>query len=359
MVMVILAFSCTTKVSDGFEITGNIHDLPDGKVLLKKLTDGSWQTVDSTSASSGRFTFRGKTEAPEMFRILLADSLPAIAVFVDNHEITISGSSLNLSEIKISGSKAHEEYDRFRDAQKIYKNKLDSLSQSYKKAEESGDRFQMQKTDSLFEKASEEKLNATRAYVINNKTSVISPYLAWTTLIYNIEIKDLEAITSAFDTSLNKSPYVHLLNDYISALKKVTVGNPAIDFTMNDPSGHPVSLSSFYGHYMLVDFWASWCPACRQENPNVVEAYRKFHSKGFDVLGVSLDKNKESWVKAIKEDKLIWNHVSDLKRWGSNACRLYGIKSIPSNILLDSEGVIIAKNLRGEALLKKLKELIK
>ena len=137
------------------------------------------------------------------------------------------------------------------------------------------------------------------------------------------------------------------------------MNKPAPGFTLNDVNGNPVSLSSFKGKYVLVDFWASWCQPCRQENPVVVNAFKQFKDKNFTVLGVSLDKSKEPWLKAIKDDKLTWTHVSDLKFWESMVVPLYGINSIPYNVLLDPNGVVIAENLRGEQLIKTLSEAIK
>ncbi len=134
-------------------------------------------------------------------------------------------------------------------------------------------------------------------------------------------------------------------------------GGEAPDFTMNDRDGKPVKLSDFRGKVMLVDFWASWCGPCRRENPHVVELYKHYHDKGFDVLGVSLDKTKEPWLQAIEKDGLVWNHVSDLQGWSNQAAQLYGVTSIPSTVLVDKDGKILARNLRGDQLTAKLKEI--
>ena len=136
-------------------------------------------------------------------------------------------------------------------------------------------------------------------------------------------------------------------------------GTQAVDFTQNDTANNPVSLSSFKGKYVLVDFWASWCGPCRHENPAVVEAYNKYKEKNFTILSVSLDQNKDKWKQAIKADNLTWTHVSDLKYWQNEVAQLYHIQSIPANMLIDPSGKIIARDLRGAALYEMLGKMLK
>ncbi|HRI80298.1 MAG TPA: TlpA disulfide reductase family protein [Cyclobacteriaceae bacterium] len=146
---------------------------------------------------------------------------------------------------------------------------------------------------------------------------------------------------------------------FVEKQKATAIGQPAPEISLPDPNGKIISLSSLRGKYILVDFWAKWCGPCRQENPNVVKAYHEFKNKGFDILGVSLDKTKEDWVKAIQEDGLVWNHVSDLKYFNSKAAGDYNINGIPFSILVDPKGIIVAKNLRGPSLQNKLREVLK
>jgi peroxiredoxin len=186
--------------------------------------------------------------------------------------------------------------------------------------------------------------------------SVVSAYVVYSNA-YQYDETDIEPVLNNFDSAILGSIYVKKLSEQVEILKRVAVGQPAIDFTMNDMQGNPVTLSSLYGKYLLVDFWASWCGPCRRENPNVVAAYNKFNDQGFEILGVSFDKNKDKWLQAVEDDRLTWKQVGDLKGWGNEAGKLYAIKSIPSNILLDPKGIIIAKNLQGEDLLAQLNKL--
>jgi peroxiredoxin len=195
-------------------------------------------------------------------------------------------------------------------------------------------------------------------FIRNNPSSYFTPVLI-RSRSYEMSGAEIEEAIAALDTNVAKVPVIAELKTRAAAMKAVAVGQKAPDFTLNDVDGNPVSLYSRVGpKLLLVDFWAAWCGPCRQENPNVVKVYNEFNKKGFDVFGVSLDQSKDDWVKAIADDKLTWTHVSDLQYWNNAAARLYAVNSIPANFMLDENGIIIATNLREEALYNKVKEIL-
>jgi peroxiredoxin len=190
-------------------------------------------------------------------------------------------------------------------------------------------------------------------------------YVSLYTLFSYMSLLDPQVLETTFNglsERLRNMEDVKGITRYIAISKRTAIGQPAINFTQNNTEGIPVSLSSLKGKYVLIDFWASWCGPCRKESPHLVKAYNKFKSRNFEIIAISLDDNKEKWLKAIKDDGLSWIHVSDLKQSknavGNAVGMEYGIRHIPTNLLLNPNGIIIAKNLRGEALEKKLDEIL-
>jgi peroxiredoxin len=360
--LVIFAVACKPQKQESFVIHGTIKGLTQKMAYLERYKDGNWEKIDSSLIDTlkGKFELKGKLESPELLYINFGKG-QSVRLFVENAQIEVKGDSIQ--NVKKTGSKSQNEFQTYIDKSDSINKDLNELNKKYSDARKAGDTVTMKKLDEQFDKLSDDVEKKDREFSKNfvkqNKASFVSPFILWSRLSYEMEVGEMDSLVKGFDTTLNKSGYVKLLNERIEILKKVAVGKPAPDFTMNDTLGNPVKLSSLFGKYLLIDFWASWCGPCRRENPNVVAAFKEYNKKGFDILGVSLDRDKGKWTTAIKKDKLTWHHVSDLQYWNNEAAKQYGIRSIPSNLLLDQKGVIIAKNLRGEDLTKKLKDLLK
>ncbi|NSL90421.1 TlpA disulfide reductase family protein [Chitinophaga solisilvae] len=205
----------------------------------------------------------------------------------------------------------------------------------------------------------EEIVKTGTTFIKGHPKSIASIWLMMNELRTRVEPDVFQQLFASLDKSVQESQYGESVSAYIKSLKANAVNIPADDFSQEDVKGQAVKLSSFRGKYVLVDFWASWCGPCRQENPNVVKAFNKYKGKNFTVLGVSLDNDRDRWVRAIQQDGLAWTQVSDLKGWGNEVAVQYGIQSIPANFLVGPDGKIIARNLRGEELEQKLEQILK
>ncbi len=299
-------------------ITGTVKGVSSGKIYLQKFNNKMFTTIDSTTITNGSFQFNKKLILPELYGVTLNKDKNPLYVFLEAGKVNVDlDTAKYYSASAVTGSKSND----------------------------------------LFSEYKKQRNVDVKAFIQQNPTSIVAAYVLYRDFSYRLTPEQLIEYTAYLDPALSQTPYVVVLKDLVGVLGTVSIGKAAPNFTSTDQNGKQVSLAQHRGKYILLDFWAAWCGPCRRENPNVVSAYQKYHAKGFDVVGVSLDKSKADWLKAIKDDNLTWTHVSDLKFWDSAPAKLYGVRAIPSNVLIDPNGIIIGRNLRGEELQKTLEKL--
>jgi peroxiredoxin len=341
-----------------FEINGTIDQSSlQGKKLYfsrVKMYGGAKPDISPVSISDGKFSIKGELEEPEQAVLSFnQDAKPdssALSFLIDKGTIKVALAE-KLNSSKITGSKADTDF-------KAYLNKMSSETREFnefyqlltQKAKLGGNRDSLQL---VFENAySTYKKDAQKIrlnFLQSNKDAFVSvlllPEIAEYTQNYNL----VDSLFNSLSDDIKKSPSAKIINDRFAREKRLAVGAVAPEFAQADQNGKLVKLKDFRGKYVLLDFWASWCGPCRQDNPNVVRIFNQYKDKNFTVLGISLDRQgaKSAWLKAIEDDKLTWTQVSDLNFWKNEVALMYSVTSIPQNFLLDPQGKIIAKNLRG------------
>jgi len=356
LVLALTIYSCQTA-KDEFSIKGTIAGVETGKVYMQKIVDGRPQSIDTADVVDGKFAFTGKMELPDIRLLRLNEQDYFAQLFLDNSNVKVVALKDSLRNTKVTGSPSQDIFQLYiTELERINKD-VAKLQEKYQTAMSKGNADEAKKAEIDYTAMIENMKVFTKNFVKEHNSSVVSAYITLVQLANQIEGSELDSIVAKFPVEISKSEYVIKVKEITEAMKKTTLGAVAPDFTMNDPEGKPIQLSSLRGKVVMIDFWASWCGPCRQENPNVVKLYQQYHDKGFEILGVSLDKTNEEWIKAIQDDQLKWLHVSDLQFWQNTAARLYSVNAIPQTYLLDKEGKIIAKGLRSEQLAAKLNEL--
>jgi peroxiredoxin len=348
-----LLFPIAVFAQTSFTISGKVAGAPDSTVV--RINSAQDQSLLASGLVKGEsFTITGQVAEPSLYMIAIGNAAPQ-HIYIENTKINVKGSVAEIHNLSIEGSASHKDFNDFK---LIFSPLMSELNSIVAAINQEQDQAKKDKLMPVYE-STRKKLNSeVGKFVAAKKGSFVSPFLMFVTGQVTDDFVEMDKNYQLLDEKIRNSQIGKSLSQYIDYNKVGAIGSSAIEFVQNDTAGNPIALSSFRGKYVLIDFWASWCKPCRLENPNVVNAFKKFSNKNFTVLGVSLDKEKEPWLQAIKKDELTWTQVSDLQFWNNAAAQLYHVSGIPQNFLVDPNGKIVGKNLRGADLEAKLCQLL-
>ena len=348
-----LLAACTS--TNEYKIEGNVSEDLDGKTIYLEILQPDMQfvTVDSTIVEKGKYTFKGVAEKPELAAISVqgADQRAGkTSLFIEKGKIQISTVD---NKIEIKGSPLNDKMALYEKGRASYEAVLDSIYGVYvtgmqnKTMNPETEKELIAANDSVYALLTD----YTKSFVIENSNSPAGSVILYQA-INEFSGEELETILNSATPEFKAMPFYADIEKTLESIKRTEIGAKYTDVAMEDPEGKTISLSEYVGKdkIVLIDFWATWCGPCRKEMPVVIEAYKKYASKGFEVVGISLDTDKQAWINGIKEMNITWPQMSDLKGWKSSAVEVYGVRGIPATFLIDKDGVIIAKDLRGEQL---------
>lgn len=362
----IVLVSCNKVPENEYTISGTIHGLENGKmIILEKQSELGLTSVDTVKVEEGKFEFKGTSTAPS-FHLLQVESVNGkVPIILEKGEINVVIYKDSLFASKVSGTYNNEQLAEFNTEGKKVQNKMNTFQNEnnakMKTAQENNDTVVIDELRQQYLEFQKELQTQAETYMESHPNSFITVMLIQGALAQpNANMKQIEKNFNSLSSDLKNTKEGKEIAEMLKTLTSVEIGSIAPDFSAPNPEGKMVSLKESLGKITIIDFWASWCGPCRRENPNVVALYNEFHDKGLNIIGVSLDKEEDAdkWKKAIADDQLTWTQVSNLKFWQDPIAAKYNVKGIPQMFILDATGTIIAKDLRGEELRAKIKELL-
>ena len=361
--VLIFAFlaSCSSK-PEGFVINAKVSgDLENGTKVFLKTTDSLNQLkdIDTTTVENGIFSFTGTQENPKLHYIFLESNRGNIPLFLENGDIDIKFQKDSLNYAKLKGTPQNELFMKFLGESRKMAERARSMQRDLNEAARAQDSATVTALREEYVELQDDVKSFNIDFAKENPDAIISALILGNLLLSKALPNDeIQQIYDSLSPEIKASEPGENLKEQLDKLKNTDIGSVAPEFSAPTPDGNVLALSDIKGKVTLVDFWAAWCRPCRAENPNIVSVYKKYHEKGLNIVGVSLDARAEDWNKAIEADGLEWNHISNLKRFQDPIAQLYNINAIPAAFLLDENGVIVAKNLRGPALEQKVAELL-
>ncbi|WP_324026966.1 redoxin domain-containing protein [Maribacter sp. BPC-D8] len=360
----VLLFSCNSK-PESFTLNGKLRgEMTDGtRVFLKKIGENNQpMEVDTATTTNGEFTFTGKSDIPELHYIFVEQLPGYTAVILENGEIQFSAQRDSMGFADISGTFQNDSFSDYMEQSREISMQAQSIQKDMKAASGEAALALQDEMKELQEEYKTFELDYVKAHP---KALISALVLDRAVATKAVELEEAEEIYKTLSEEIKSSkPGKQILKGIEdlkvseAAGKNSSIGAKAPDFSGPSPDGTELALKDVMGKVTLIDFWAGWCRPCRAENPNIVAVYNKYHDKGLNVLGVSLDRTDEAWKKAIAEDGLVWNHISNIAYFDDKIAKLYNVDAIPAAFLLDENGIIVAKNLRGPALEAKVAELL-
>ncbi|WP_298309354.1 TlpA disulfide reductase family protein [Flavobacterium sp.] len=367
--------SCSKVKKGEFLISGEAKGLPNGKMIFLKTQNdvGLVLNVDSAKVQDGKFELKGKVKEPSMFALYIKDIQQPVPFIMESGEIVVKIDKDSIWKSKISGTESNDSFQEFNDkSNAIQKRMVDYQNKNIQKlmeAQQKKDNITIESLKSGYVKIQKEMDDYMNQYPDENPNSYISLLLV--ERLFSSQDFKYEKVKKTFENLNEKfrnTTKGKAISDKLKTIEK-NMKNPAAaeklnslklapDFSAKSPNGKTISLKESLGKVTIIDFWASWCGPCRKENPNVVALYNEFHSKGLNIIGVSLDDEATKWKEAIAKDKLTWNQVSNLKGFEDPIATLYDVQQIPTTFVLDSKGNIVAKDLSGDELKAKVQELL-
>jgi len=368
--------SCNKAGENEYIVTGTIKGIDGKNVFLEKQDEtGQLKQLDTVKIENGKFTFKGNAKEPEMYLVQVETVQGKVPFILENGDITmeINKDSVNVSKVK--GTYNNDELNTYKEngmgIQKKMMKFQEANMQKMQEAQQKQDTVVMNGLRKEYMKIQQDFVKQSDDYVVSHPKAFISALIIDQMFNQmNPDVAKIKKYYNALDKSLKDTKVGKSIQTKLSKIDKpvaevapaaagaIAVGSVAPDFSANTPDGKTVSLKQSLGKVTIVDFWASWCKPCREENPNVVALYNELHAKGLNIIGVSLDKEAAPWKEAIAKDKLAWNQVSNLKWWKEPIAATYGVQSIPATFILDASGKIVAKDLRGAELKAKVNELL-